>query len=52
MDGMVKILYEDLKISVLKKDDETKELKKEAGEFRRQPLVKDNNPSVKNHPVC
>lgn len=51
MDGMVKILYEDLKISVLKKDDETKELKKKKlASFGANLLVKDNNPSGKKPP--
>ncbi|MFT3702514.1 MAG: hypothetical protein QM802_09100 [Agriterribacter sp.] len=50
MAGTVKLLYNDLKISVLKKDEETKELKKKKlASFGANILIKDNNPS-RNEP--
>ena len=46
MGGTVKILYNDLKISVLKKDKETHELKKKKlVSLGANMLVKDDNPT-------
>jgi len=46
MGGKVKLLYNDLKISVLKKDENTKELKKKKlASFGANLLIKNDNPS-------
>ncbi|MBX3256461.1 MAG: hypothetical protein KF862_20160 [Chitinophagaceae bacterium] len=51
MGGTVKILYEDLKVSVLKKDDETNKLRKrKLASLGVNVLVKNNNPSGNKPP--
>lgn len=51
MDGKVKILYDDLKVSMLKKDDATKALeKKKLASMAANLLVKNNNPSGNKPP--
>lgn len=51
MGGTVKMLYNDLKISVLKKDEDTKELKKKKlASFGANLLIKNDNPTNDNKP--
>ncbi|MBX2925128.1 MAG: hypothetical protein KF746_23205 [Chitinophagaceae bacterium] len=51
MEGSVKILYKDLKVSVLKKDEATRELKKrKLASVGVNLLVKNNNPSGNKPP--
>jgi hypothetical protein len=51
MGGTVKFLYNDLKVSVLKKDDDTKALKKKKlASFGANLLIKNDNPKNDNAP--
>jgi len=51
MDGSVRLLYEGLKVSVLKQDEDTKKLdKKGLASFAANILIKNDNPSGKDDP--
>lgn len=51
MDGSVKMIYDDLKVAILEKDEETKKLdKKKLASFAANIVIKNSNPSGKNDP--
>lgn len=51
MDGTVKLLYDDLKVSILEKDEETKKFeKKKIASFAANVIIKNSNPSKKDEP--
>lgn len=51
MTGDVKMLYDDLKVSLLKKDDDTKKLeKKKLASFAANIMIKNSNPNKKDPP--